>query len=65
MGNMKVIVDNADDILYKSFYVYGLGELFGKNAVVFYSRPFAELTKRARKTKTMRFLLKRAGASRR
>lgn len=62
---MKVIVDNADDILYKSFYVYGLGELFGKNAVVFSSRPFAELTKRARNTKSMRFLLQRAGASRR
>lgn len=65
MGNMKVIVDNADDILYKSFYVYGLGELFGKNAVVFSSRPFAELTKRARNTKSMRFLLQGPGTSRR
>ena len=54
---MKVIVDNADDILYKSFYVYGLRELFGQKSVVFSSRPFAELTKRARNTKSMRFLL--------
>ena len=61
MGNMKVIVDNADDILYKSFYVYGLKELFGQKSVVFSSRPFAELTKRARNTKSMRFLLQGLG----
>ncbi len=62
---MKVIIDTADDILYNSFYVYGLVELFGRNSVGFSSRPFVELTKRARNTKSMRFLLQSSGASRR
>ena len=62
---MKVIIDNADDILYKSFYVYGLAELFGQNSLCFSSRPFVELTKRARNTKSMRFLLHGSGTSRR
>jgi len=65
MSEMRVVIDNADDVLYKSFYVYGLVELFGHNSVGFSSRPFVELTERARNTKSMRFLLQSSRTLRR
>ena len=54
---MKVIIDPADDILYKSFYVFGLEKLFGRNNVSYNGRYFSELSVTARNTKSMRFVL--------
>jgi len=54
---MKVIVDPADDILYKSFYIYGLGKLFGERNVSFSSKPFEELSWTSRNTKSLRFVI--------
>lgn len=55
---MKAIIDIADDILYKSFYVYGLEKLLGENNVSFSDKPFLDLSKESRNSKSMRFVVK-------
>lgn len=54
---MKVIIDTADDIQYKSFYVYALLQQFGHRNVVFSDTPFREITTESRNSKTMRFVI--------
>lgn len=62
---MEVIIDTADDILYKSFYVYGLTELFGEKKIEFSPKPFLDLSWRSRNTKSMRFVVSGEGRTRR
>lgn len=54
---MKVIVDPADDILYKSFYIYGLEKLYGADNVKISSTPFSGLSWSTRNTKSLRFVV--------
>lgn len=54
---MKVIVDPADDILYKSFYIYGLMKHFGPHNVSFSDGPFMDLSWQSRNSKSMRFVV--------
>lgn len=62
---MKVIVDPVDDILYMSFYVYGLTRLFGSDNIHFSPKPFAELSTESRHTKSTRFIVNKKGLERR
>lgn len=62
---MAVIIDPVDDILYMSFYVYGLTKLFGSDCVKFSTKPFAELSTEARHTKSMRFIVEKNGEKKR
>lgn len=55
---IKVFIDPADDILYKSFYIYGLEQMFGKRNVCFSPKYFEDLSKKSRNTKSMRFVTK-------
>lgn len=61
---MKVIIDPVDDILYMSFYVYGLTKLFGSNNICFSPEPFALLSTNSRHSKSTRFILKKDGSER-
>lgn len=60
--NMKAIIDPVDDILYMSFYVYGLEKMLGKNNVYFSMRPFADLSLQSRHSKSIRFVIDCDGA---
>lgn len=62
---MKVIIDPVDDILYMSFYVYGLTKLFGSNNVCFSPEPFTLLSTKSRHSKSTRFIIKKDGFERR
>jgi len=62
---MKVIIDPVDDILYMSFYVYGLTKLFGSDNVKFSPKPFVELSSESRHTKSTRFIVEKDGKKRR
>lgn len=44
MKNIKVIINPAGNILYTSYYIYGLERLFGSNAVCYSSTPFLQLS---------------------
>jgi len=55
---MKILVDTADDIQYKSMYIYALLQRFGIDSIHFADRPFEDLSKEARNTKSMRFIIK-------
>lgn len=53
---MRIVVDAADNILYKSYYIYALEQLFpGK--VKHSVKPFSDLSDRARSTWSMRFVI--------
>jgi hypothetical protein len=41
---MKVIINPRGNILYKSFYIYGLEQMFGKQNVVYSDTPFLKLS---------------------
>lgn len=58
---MKVIVDSVDDILYMSFYIYGLEMLVGRNNVLYSSESFDNLSIDARHTKSIRFVVDTIG----
>ena len=62
---MRVIIDPVDDILYMSFYVYGLTMLFGSNNVSFSPNPFAELSTESRHSKSTRFIVEKDGKEKR
>lgn len=62
---MKVIIDPVDDILYMSYYVYGLTELFGSGNVSFSPQLFTELSTESRHTKSTRFIVEKDGKERR
>ena len=62
---MKVIVDSVDDVLYMSFYIYGLEMMFGSSNIHFSSKPFKDLSREARYTKSTRFIVKKDGKERR
>lgn len=62
---MKVIIDPVDDILYMSFYVYGLTKLFGSNNICFSLEPFALLSTKSRHSKSTRFIIKKDDFERR
>lgn len=57
---MKVIVDTAGDILYKSFYVFGLEQLFGTKNVVFSNKPFLEMPEEMRFFNAIHFIVEKA-----
>lgn len=57
---MKVIIDTEGDILYKSYYVYGLEQLVGKKDVSFSNKPFEELPKGG----NIKFIVEKAGCTR-
>ena len=61
---MNVIIDPVDDILYMSFYVYGLTKLFGSNNICFSPEPFALLSTKSRHSKSTRFIIKKDGSER-
>ena len=61
---MKVIIDPVDDILYMSFYVYGLTKLFSSNNICFSPEPFALLSTKSRHSKSTRFIIKKDGSER-
>ena len=58
---MRIIIDPVDDVLYTSFYVYGLESLFGKRNVVYSSNFFGDLTSESRHTKSTRFVVDKEG----
>lgn len=62
---MKVIVDPVDDILYMSFYVYGLEMKYGSSNIHFSPKPFRDLSREARCTKSTRFIVEKDGKERR
>lgn len=62
---MEVIIDPVDDILYMSFYVFGLTQLFGINNVRFSPKDFVELSTESRHTKSTRFIVEKPGEERR
>ena len=62
---MKVIIDPADDILYKSFYVFGLENLYGKNHVSYDGWYFSGLSVKARNSRSIRFVVIDAAIQRR
>jgi hypothetical protein len=61
---MKVVIDPVDDILYMSFYVYGLQKVLGSGNVKFSSAPFSSLSTVARHTKSTRFIIEKDGKER-
>lgn len=54
---MKVFIEPADDILYKSFYFYGLKNLIGKNNVHFDASKFTSLSPKSRNMGSLRFII--------
>lgn len=54
---MKILIDPADDIQYKSFYIYALLQHFGCDCISFSNTPFKDLSTAARNTKSMRFII--------
>lgn len=54
---MIVIIDPTDDILYKSFYIYGLEQFFGRNRIRYSQEPFDALSKESRRTRSIRFIV--------
>lgn len=55
--DIKIIIDPVDDILYTSFYVYGLENLFGKGKVFYSSDLFTGLSWESRHSHSMRFVV--------
>lgn len=53
---IKAIIDPRDNILYKSFYIYALQNVFGKRNVSFGSKPFSTLSDYSRSTWSIRFI---------
>lgn len=45
---MKVIINPGGNILYKSFYIYALEQIFGRDKIVYSSTPFSGLSVSAR-----------------
>lgn len=62
---MKVIIDPEDDILYMSFYLKGLQELYGHGRIEYRRHAFDELPPEARFTHTVRFILRNGTMERR
>ena len=60
---MKVIIDPLDDILYKSFYIYGLEYLFDRSQVCYDEPSFSGLSMKARNSKSIRFIINQTGRS--
>ena len=54
---MKILVDTAGDILYKSYYLLGLIQLFGERNVQFSGAPFRSLSCVARNGKATNFIV--------
>lgn len=54
---MKIIIDPIDDILYKSFYIYALEQRFGSRYIHYSHKPFCELSKKTRNSKSIRFVI--------
>ena len=54
---MIILIDPADDIQYKSFYLYALLRRFGSDCISFSDAPFNDLSIAARNTKSMRFIV--------
>lgn len=57
MKQMKAIVDPADNIQYKSFYIFALRSILGQHNVYFDAKPFRALSNKARSTASIRFIL--------
>ena len=55
---MKVIIDPEDDILYMSFYLKGLQELYGHGRMEYRRQAFDDLPPEARFSHTVRFILR-------
>ena len=62
---MKVIVDPLGNILYKSFYIYGLEHYKGIDTVSYSSAPFCELSENVRNSKSLRFITRMNGVEKR
>lgn len=62
---MKIIIDPFDDILYKSFYIYGLEQLFGSRYVRYDAKCFSSLSAASRDTRSMRFIIDEGNTKRR
>lgn len=62
---MKVIIDPYDDILYKSFYIYGLETVLGRKNVLYDAKSFSSLSDESRNTKSMRFIVDGGNGKRR
>ena len=62
---MKAIVDPCDNILYKSFYIYGLEQLLGRRNVYYNAKSFSSLSDESRNTKSIRFIIEDANKQRR
>lgn len=56
---MKVLIDTHGDILYKSFYIYGLIELFGSDAIKFSDDAFSSIPNTIRDGKEMNFIIQK------
>lgn len=54
---MRVIVDPADNILYKSYYIYSLAKVLGEGNITFSSKPFQNLSSEARNSWSIRFVV--------
>lgn len=54
---MRILIDTADDIQYKSFYIYALIQHFGSDCIRFSEAPFKYLSTASRNTKSMRFII--------
>lgn len=55
---MQVIIDTAGDILYKSFYLLGLTEIFGLGNIRFSAKPFKGIPYTLRNDKVMNFIVR-------
>lgn len=61
MDNVRVYIDPVDNILYSSYYIYGLESLFGKKHVLMSPDPFKELSSQSRHSWSTRFVIKKDG----
>ena len=55
---MIVLIDTAGDVLYKSFYLLGLTELFGQENIRFSAKPFEAIPYTLRNEKVMNFVVR-------
>lgn len=61
---MKILIDPHGDILYKSFYIYGLLEMFGAD-IQFSNAPFESIPNAIRDGKEMNFVIRNGVSERR
>lgn len=54
---MKIFIDPLGDILYKSFYIYGLIQLFGNKPIHYSDAPFKDIPPHIRAGKSMNFVV--------